>query len=213
MPGTIITGARSRIMQELKPLLPEPVREVSRKECDMSSLTAIENQVALWLSADRIVLAHGDISPVNFYGRSEWEIFRSMNVNLLSVVKICELVLSRNPKVRILVMGSESASKGSHDTTYWLAKSALHEYVRNRRLDFPGQQLVCVAPSVVNNTGMTKGKDQEKLATMLRQTPKQRGIEPVEVAKLIYFLLFTDEGYITNTVVEMNGGKFARCGI
>lgn len=29
-------------------------------------------------------------------------------------------------------------------------------------------------------------------------------------AKSLNFLLFTDEGYITNTVAEINGGEFAR---
>lgn len=209
----LVTGGKSKIVQELQALLPqEEFRDVPHGECDMADLRAVDSASELWTSSNRLVLAHGTLSKENFRLRTSEDLSYAMNVNLFSVLRICEWALGCNPNARIVVMGSESVIKGSYDVAYWMAKAGLHEYVRNRKLWSPSQQLVCVAPSLVNRTGMTSQKTEGEIAQAIKQSPKARGIEPREVAQLIRFLLFSSEGYITNTVIEMNGGKFARRG-
>ena len=82
----------------------------------------------------------------------------SLAVNLTSVVRICEHLLTNNPRARIAVLGSESW-RGSYDTTYFLAKAALNAYVERRRLTSPDQQLVVVSPTIVMDSGMTQRRD------------------------------------------------------
>lgn len=60
------------------------------------------------------------------------------------------------------------------------------------------------------DSGMTQRRtDLDQVAERARETPKQRFLSATEVARLIDFLLWTDEGAITNTVVSMNAGGFA----
>lgn len=212
MSRLLVTGCSSRIYQGLAQVLPEWIEAVPlpREDCDMSLQRDIDAKATLIRSCDYFVLLHGTLSSQEFLTRSEQDVLDSISVNVMSVVRICELALQSNPRARILVMGSESGRKGSYDIPYWLAKSALHSYVRERRLAHPLQQLVCLAPSMVLETRMTESKPPALVQAAEQQTPKLRGLSVPEVCQAIHHLLFVDQGYTTNTVIEINGGKFAR---
>ncbi len=210
MPKMLLTGGNSAIVKALIPLLDCEYLALSREFCDMGSVADVDAAKPIILRNNRIVIAHGNLSNKYFLERDEHSLLESIKVNLLSVVRLCEIALTDNCYARIVVIGSESAKGGSYDVAYWLSKAALHAYVRERRLCSPYQQLVCIAPSLILGTGMTDRKSQDEIEKSISQNPKQRGIMAAEVAELIRFLLFTEKGYITNTVVEMNGGKFAR---
>ena len=178
---------------------------------DLSNLSEIDRMANTIVSCDRIVLAHGELADERFAERSEEQIVNSIKVNLLSFVRIAEIALAGNPGVRIAAIGSESGLKGSFDIAYALAKAALHRYVEERRILPPQQQLVCVAPSLISDAGMTlRRDDQDNVSRSVEQNPKGRGLTAGEVAEMVYFLLFVDEGYTSNVVIDMNGGKFAR---
>ena len=209
----LMTGVTSSIGRELRNLLPETIElmSLSRPECDLSDLAAIDRHTDKIQLADKLVLAHGAHSASHFLERSPSEIDVSMRINLLSFVRVIEISLQSNPNARIVVIGSESGDKGSHDITYGLAKAALHRYVRERRISYPGQQLVAIAPSTLVDGGMTLRRSNRLLVEKaLTSHPKKRGLYSKEVARMIHHLLFVDKGYTSNTVIEMNGGKFSR---
>jgi NAD(P)-dependent dehydrogenase (short-subunit alcohol dehydrogenase family) len=144
---------------------------------------------------------------------TEDEYWESIGVNCLQIVDQCDALLMENRRARICVMGSEAAFTGSFDETYAKAKKALHDYVETKRLPYPEQQLVCVAPSIVLNTGMTNARNEDGVAAMERRRfvhPKRRWLQPEEVARMINFLLCVDAGYTTGVVIRMNGGE--HCG-
>lgn len=211
MPGLLLTGVNSQIVKCLREILPSHIApiELGRATCDMASIAAVDRETNIIERCDYFVLAHGVLSRKPFLMRHETELCQSLVVNMLSVVRICEIALERNANARIVVMGSDSARNGSHDVAYGLAKAGLHAYVQSRAVG-ENQQLVAIAPSMIGNTGMTRQKTEAELSTYVQAHPKKRPVGPLEVARLIHFLLFTDMGYISNTVVEMNGGKFAR---
>lgn len=209
MPAILLTGVRSKIIQELKPLLPCAPRELTREQCEMSSVGSVDSYRDLIAASNRIVLAHGTISGKAFLERVGNNIEASLNCNLLSMVRVCEIALANNPNVRIVVIGSESARKGSFDLAYSLAKAGLEAYVTNRRLEHPGQQLMCVSPSMIEDSGMAAQKTEAEISAAKTATPKGRGLTASEVARMIHYLLYVDEGYTTNTVIRMDGGKFA----
>lgn len=211
MSRLMLTGVNSQIIKELKSLLPrdQECLELSRTQCDMGNLAEIDCWNDFILSCDKFVLAHGSVSGKPFQEQEEAEILESLKVNLLSVVRICEIAL-QNPLARIVVIGSESGKKGSYDINYWLSKAALHSYVKERRLNHPDQQLVCVSPCSVIDAGMTRRKSEDLIEKSIQSTSKERGLTSLEVAKCIHHLLFVDKGYTTNTVVEIYGGKFSR---
>ena len=137
----------------------------------------------------------------------EEEIWR---VNYDDIARECDRILEENECARICVIGSESAFKGSFNMVYAWAKQALHEYVETKRLKSPMQQLVCVAPTCITGSGMNLRRNADGMAALAERLdthPKQRWLEPREVAEMVCFLLMVDKGYTTNVVIRMNGGE------
>jgi NAD(P)-dependent dehydrogenase (short-subunit alcohol dehydrogenase family) len=192
-----VTGYRSRIVEELRKLLP-PEEEVVRV-FDINRDEPVG-------PCNRYLLCAGLLRPKGILEQTEADLIQSMDVNCLTPIRLCDAVLARNDRARIVVMGSESGFSWSYDGAYAAAKAALHRYVETKKLR-PNQQLVCVAPSIISDCEMTLArKDVDNLQKRMDAHPKQRFLLAREVARMIHFLLYDDEGYTTGTVVRMNGG-------
>lgn len=141
---------------------------------------------------------------------SKAEIINSLKVNLIGSVLLMEHIFSNNQNARIVIIGSESASKGSFDTTYFLAKAALKSFITERVVGV-GQQIAMISPSTIEDSNMTQSrKDQSRLETYRKEHPKQRFLEMKELAAAVNFLLSKKGFYFCNTELQLNGGKFAR---
>lgn len=187
-----VTGYRSKIVEELRALLP-PGEEVVR----------ISNGV---VDAGRYLLCAGLLRPMTLGAQSLNEIAEAIKVNLIEPMQLCDLLLAHNDRARICVIGSESGFAWSHDGTYAAAKAALHRYVETKKIG-QHQQLVCVAPSIIEDCGMTlRREDVDNLKRRMDEHPRRRFLAAVEVARMVHFLLYVDEGYTTGTVIRMNGG-------
>lgn len=195
-----VTGMRSTVIVELSKLIEEAPKRLAY---DLTAPWAQD----VPRDVDRMVLCAGVFHGKQIADQSDYEIRQSLAVNMVSAVQIIDAVLEVNDRARICVIGSESGIKGSNDTTYALAKAGLHKYVETRAVG-PNQQLVCVAPSIIWDTGMTRNRpDSEVLANNAWKHPRGRYLRAKEVAKLVHFLLYVDNGYLTNTVIRMNGGQ------
>jgi len=207
-----VTGRRTSIVEHLLRLVPDD-RVVSigrRPDDDVRIDLARPFDVGQFPSdLDRYVLAAGVMYPRRLADQSFDETATSLAVNLTSVVRVCEHLLDANARARICLIGSESF-RGSYDTTYFVAKAGLNAYVERRRLCHPGQQLVIVSPTIIMDSGMTERRDDlDQVADRAQATPKHRFLYAAEVARLVHFVLWEDDGMLTNTVVSMNGGVFA----
>lgn len=132
-------------------------------------------------------------------------------VNCSSITDRCDEILERNPLARICVIGSESGFTWSFDGDYAAAKAALHRYVETKKLRHPGQQLVCIAPGIIADAGMTtRREDTGRLRAREVAHPKRRFLFSGEVAKLVHHVLYVDEGYLSGIVIRMNGGEHIR---
>jgi len=191
-------GANSEIAQELSALV---------------GIAIVERGEQMPVYGDRYLFCAGLIRQKRITDQTEAEIAETFMVNAGSVIKECDRLLAVNPEARICVIGSESAYKGSFDGAYASAKAALHRYVETKRLPFPDQQLVCVAPTCIVNTGMNRQRNADgvkALEARRLEHPKQRWLQPIEVARMVHYLLCVDGGYTTNTVIRMNGGEHCR---
>lgn len=190
-----VTGLRSRITEQLIGLLP-----------DGETIIRIRPEGEYVPQADRFLLCAGLLRPKPITVQTPEEIAEGFRVNCAEPIKLCEAILQRNENARICVMGSESGFTWSFDGAYAAAKVALHRYVETRKL-LPTQQLICVAPSIIEDTAMTMARtDTENLERRRIGHPKKRFLKSAEVARLIHFLLYVDEGYISGQVIRMNGG-------
>jgi NAD(P)-dependent dehydrogenase (short-subunit alcohol dehydrogenase family) len=190
-----VTGYNSRIVQELLPLLPEG-----------EELVAISDRGAVMEEARRFLFCAGVLRPARLTSQTEDEAAETMEVNCFRPIRLCEHILERFDDARICVIGSESAYTWSFDDAYAASKVAVHRYVETRKLG-PKQQLVCIAPSVIGDCSMTTSRaDTENLERRRQENPKQRFLRAAEVSKLIHYCLYVDEGYLSGTVIRLNGG-------
>jgi NAD(P)-dependent dehydrogenase (short-subunit alcohol dehydrogenase family) len=190
-----VRGAQSAIAQELDA---------------MCHVVPVERGEQMPISGERYLFCAGLIRQKRITDQTESEIAETFMVNAGSVIKECDRLLAVNPKARICIIGSESGFKGSFDASYAASKAAVHRYVETKRLPFPGQQIVCIAPTHILNTGMCGRRNADGVELMEKRRiahQKQRWLQPVEVARLVHFLLCQDQGYITNIVIRMNGGQ------
>jgi NAD(P)-dependent dehydrogenase (short-subunit alcohol dehydrogenase family) len=187
-----VTGYRSKIVQELIPLLPEG-EEVVRMDGEPPI-------------CNRYLLCAGVLRPKPIVEQSQEEIAETFRVNCAWPIQFCDNMLASNPEARICVIGSESGCAWSFDGAYAAAKAGLHLYVETKKLA-PHQQLVCIAPSIISDAQMTLDrKDTENLERRRQEHRTKRFLKAVEVARLVHFLLYQDEGYISGTVIRVNGG-------
>jgi NAD(P)-dependent dehydrogenase (short-subunit alcohol dehydrogenase family) len=191
-----IRGAGSKIVSELLPLLP-PEEEVVR----VPRLGDMPN------CAERYLFCAGLLRPKRGVDQTADEIEESFAVNLWRVTDDIERIMASNVKARVCVIGSESGFAGSFDDVYAMAKQGLHRFVETKRLKSPYQQLVCIAPSIIQDCGMTVRRDDvSNLREKRARHPKQRFLQAAEVAKLVHFTLYQDLGYLSGVVIRLNGG-------
>lgn len=196
-----IRGAGSAIVQALRPLLPadEMVVEVSR-------------HAQMPADSNRHLFAAGVLYPKQIGDQDAAEIAESFFVNAAWVMQDCDRLIAANDHVRICVIGSESGFAGSFDGSYAASKAALHRYVETKRLRTPDQQLICIAPTIIRDAGMTlRRADLRSVDARAAEHPKRRWLAAIEVARLIRFCLYEDQGYLSGTVIRMNGGASTAC--
>lgn len=205
-----VTGHKTTIIEALAESLPDGVK-LNWTDRDVSWL-ALNTAADVPTNFPRYVFAQGFLHGKRILETEPELIQKCLSVNLIDIVRQCERIFADNDEARICIVGSDSGIKGSFDETYFLAKAALHAYVRERRVG-RRQQLVAVSPSIILDSGMSRRReDRTKILASQRFLPKGRFVTSIEVARLIRFLLWDDLGYVSNTVVIMDGGKHARMG-
>ena len=194
-----VRGAGSAIAKELRKMIPpdEDWREIDRN-ADMP------------MEADRYLFCAGVIRPKRIEAQDAAEIAESFFINAAYVIQDCERILDKNHRARICVVGSESGFSWSFDGAYAASKAAVHRYVETKRLRSPDQQLVCVAPTIIRDAGMTLSRHDLEIVDLRALThPKGRWLTAAEVARTIKHVLYVDDGFISGTVVRMHGGAGA----
>lgn len=190
-----VTGFRSTITQEFLRLIPDADAVIAAPAAELP------------LDCGRYVFCAGYLYGAAPLDMPPEEVVRTLQINLLEVISACERILAVNDAARICVIGSESGIVGSYDSIYAASKAALHHFIQTRALRTPRQQLVGIAPTVIEDSGMTlRRKDHANLAIKRAANPKKRFLAAIEVARLVHYLLFVDEGYLSGVVIRMNGG-------
>lgn len=160
-------------------------------------------------SCDRFLICEGYLAGKAINDMTRAEAAETFHRNCTDVMAMCELILENNSSGRICIIGSESGFAGSYDQAYAAAKAGIHQYVENRRLSHPGQQLVAIAPTVIWDSGMTQRRhDVHALEVRGQKRRRGRWLAAREVAALAHFVLYQDEGSLSNIVIRQNGGNW-----
>lgn len=135
------------------------------------------------------------------------EIIQTMDVNMLDVMVFCDNVFRQNARAKVCVIGSMSGFNGSYDMTYAASKAGLHLYVEQKELTYPQQQLVCIAPTIIEDSGMTQRRpDLADVKHRGRQRRLNRWLRAEEVAKVACFAIAQPS--MCNTVIKLTGGNY-----
>ena len=210
----LITGSNSKIAKNLLKLIPKNnyTKKINSKDIDFSNIGLVKDKINFFFKFDKIFFFHSKIGTTRIDFNDLNKINESIYVNLISQIYISEYCLQNNKNVKIFFVGSESGIKGSYDIIYGLMKSAIHKYVEERRPSYPKQKIFCIAPSTIIDSNFTiSRKDKDNVNKSISNNPKKRGILSREVAEIIYEIMFKKRfDYLSNTVIHLNGGKFAR---
>lgn len=221
MPNTkkvAIIGSSSYLSKEIKSELKDFLvtdfgRKVEYKKnrIDVTNISASYIEKVFFDNYDIYIFNLGLILPKNIVELSEKEIFNSLKINALFTICSCEHILRSNDNARIFIIGSESGRKGSYDTTYFLSKTMLRSYVKQRYLHSQEQQILLISPSTIGDSKMTLSRDdKERLDAYALEHPKGSFVSNKEISMYLSDIIKNESTYLSNTEIEINGGKFAR---
>ncbi len=139
----------------------------------------------------------------------DWD--RVVTVNLSGAFYMSRAVLDAMYEAgygRIVNISSVIGETGNiGQANYAAAKSGLFGLTKTLALETArkGITVNCVAPGFIA-TEMVTAVPAEALAKVVAEIPVGRLGEPEEIARVVEFLVDPDAGYITGTVVSVNGG-------
>jgi len=188
-----ITGKRSAITQEfLKLIKEEPV---------------FGSTETLPTDLDTYLLCSGVLVGKRLTDMTDAEVAETFKVNFTDIARFCDRVFETNPQTRICVIGSYSGYKGSYDMAYAGSKAALHLYVETKRLLEPEQHLVCIAPTIIEDAGMTlRRSDLKDVEEQGKSRRMKRWPQAAEIARIAHTAL--QEPTLANTVIKLTGGTW-----
>ncbi|APE12722.1 hypothetical protein BO226_25600 (plasmid) [Rhodococcus sp. 2G] len=109
---------------------------------------------------------------------------------------------------RIVLVGSASGMRGSPgQANYAASKAGLIGLARSITLEYAKRGITCnvVSPGFID-AGMAAELSNTRRAEVLRQIPADRLGRPEEIASAVTFLIDDSSGYITGSVLTVDGG-------
>lgn len=140
-----------------------------------------------------------------------WE--RVLDVNLTSVFRTSKRAIKGMMKARrgrIINITSVVAAMGNAgQTNYTASKAGIEGFTRSLAREIGSRQITvnCVAPGFID-TDMTSELDEALIKSMLNAVPLARLGKPEDIAAAVNFLASEEAGYITGTVLDVNGGMY-----
>lgn len=140
-----------------------------------------------------------------------WE--RVLDVNLASVFRTSKRAMKGMMKARqgrIINITSVVAAMGNAgQTNYTASKAGIEGFTRSLAREIGSRQITvnCVAPGFID-TDMTSELDEALIQSMLNAVPLARLGKPEDIAAAVNFLASEEAGYITGTVLDVNGGMY-----
>lgn len=140
-----------------------------------------------------------------------WE--RVLDVNLTSVFRTSKRAIKGMMKARqgrIINITSVVAAMGNAgQTNYTASKAGIEGFTRSLAREIGSRQITvnCVAPGFID-TDMTSELDEALIQSMLNAVPLARLGKPEDIAAAVNFLASEEAGYITGTVIDVNGGMY-----
>lgn len=148
--------------------------------------------------------------PLVLMTEEEWD--RVIRINLKGVFNCSKTVIRHLLKKggNIVNIASIAGLMGNPgQANYAASKAGVIGFTKSIAKEYgkKGIRVNAVAPGFIK-TDMTAALDEKYRETMAQGVPLQRAGKPIEVARVVYFLLSDYSSYITGEVINVSGGLY-----
>lgn len=191
--------------------------------CDITNesqvLQAVDRIVSEYSRIDVLVNNAGIITdPVHFHTMAQSDIDNLINVNLHGMFRITRVVLRNMVEAKsgsIVNIGSTSSERAIpkvHLAVYSSTKAATSMFTKSIAVEYARRNIRCncVNPGTINS-GMIKPylDDPAARSILEERLPMGRIGQPRDVANAVLFFASEESGWVTGTVLDVDGGRSA----
>ncbi len=190
-------------------------------KCDVSKENEVDNMfniIESKLGGCDIVINNAGIDLPNLFQNKTVEEFKkTLDVNLIGafiVSKRCYKYMYEKKWGRIINISSTNGINSYYPMCidYDASKAALISLTHNLAIQFaPFINVNCICPGFIGTENELKDYDEDFLKVELDKIMVHRFGDPLEVAKLVKFLVSDDANYINNTIIRIDGGQYGSC--
>lgn len=179
---------------------------------DAEAVTALPKQAAEVLGGVDILVNNAGITRDNLFMRmSDDEWAQVLEVNLTATMRLCRGVLRGMMKARwgriVNISSVVGATGNPGQGNYAASKAGMVGMSKSLAYEVASRGITvnAVAPGFVA-TAMTDKLTDDQKAGILGQVPSGRMGAPDEIAAAVLYLASPEAGYVTGTVLHVNGG-------
>ena len=142
---------------------------------------------------------------------AEWD--EVMETNLRAVFRLSRAVMRGMMKARwgriVNITSVVGAAGNAGQANYAAAKAGVAGMTKSLARELGSRNITvnCVAPGFID-TDMTRALSEEQRGALLGQIPLGRFGAPEDVAAAVAYLASQEAGYVTGTVLHVNGGMY-----
>ena len=181
--------------------------------CDLSSSESMANACKFVDQKIDVFVHFAGIMLSKSLPESSFEDIENMvKVNLTAPIYLVSQIIPKlSDNGLIIMIGSQSAYKGSYDDLYAITKAGIHGMVGSLAPKLaPNKRIINIAPGITRGTKMTDRRSEDDLANATSRVPLNRLAEAKEIAQICLQLTNDTFSYMTGNTVDINGGNHIR---
>ena len=207
-----LSGTRTAPLEALAADLGSRAHVLSCDLSDPASVEALPKAAAAAMGSVDILVNNAGITRDNLFMRMSDEEWQSViDVNLTSTFRLCRGVLRGMMKARwgriVNVSSVVGATGNPGQGNYAASKAGMVGMSKSLAAEVASRNITvnCVAPGFIT-TAMTDKLTEDQKSRILTSVPAGRMGEASEIAAAVLYLASPEAGYVTGTVLHVNGG-------
>ena len=207
-----LSGTREAPLADLAATLGDRAHVVPCNLGDAEAVTALPAQAVAAMGGVDILVNNAGITRDGLFMRmSDEDWAQVLEINLTATMRLCRGVLRGMMKARwgriVNISSVVGATGNPGQGNYAASKAGMVGMSKSLAYEVAsrGVTVNCVAPGFIE-TAMTDKLTEDQKAAILGQIPAGRMGQADEIAASVLYLASAEAGYVTGTVLHVNGG-------
>ncbi|MEO1705476.1 MAG: 3-oxoacyl-[acyl-carrier-protein] reductase [Pseudomonadota bacterium] len=207
-----LSGTRVEPLEALQAQLGERAHVLPCNLSDGEAVSVLPKQAVEAMGSLDILVNNAGVTKDNLFMRmSEEDWATVLDVNLTSTMRLCKGVVRPMMKARwgriINISSIVGATGNPGQVNYAASKAGMVGMSKSLAYEVASRGITvnCIAPGMIE-TAMTGKLTDDQKAAMLGQIPMGRMGASEEIASAVVYLASPEAGYVTGTVLHINGG-------